>query len=132
MPNRQLRTRRDLEVLLDLFYSRVRRDELIGPIFNDVAQVDWDEHVKKIYNFWDTLLFGAENYQGRPFPPHIPLKLKPEHFKRWLELFFQSVDELYDGQKAGEIKMRALNIGRNFLRNIEALEAQGSGNPGEI
>lgn len=117
-----LATRIDLEKMLDLFYARVRQDELIGPIFNDVAKVDWDEHMAHIYNFWDTLLFGAESYNRRPFPKHIPLGLKPEHFKRWLELFFQTVDELHEGQKAEEIKIRALNMGRNFLGNLQQIE----------
>lgn len=122
MSKKLLQNREDLEMLVDRFYSRVRVDELIGPIFNDVAKVNWETHTEKIYNFWDTLLFGAENYEGRPFPPHIPLKLKPEHFKRWLELFFDTVDELFEGQKAEEIKMRAFNIGRNFLNNLNNMQ----------
>lgn len=127
MTKKTLASRADLEILLDKFYDRVKKDDLIGPIFNDVAQVNWDEHVKKIYNFWDTLLFGAENYKGRPFPPHIPLGLKVEHFKRWLELFFMTVDELYEGQKAEEIKIRAFNMGRNFLTNLEHIAKQQPG-----
>ena len=122
MNKKLLQGREDLEKLVDRFYARVREDELIGPIFNDVAKVNWETHTEKIYNFWDTLLFGAENYEGRPFPPHIPLKLKPEHFKRWLELFFDTVDESFEGQKAEEIKMRAFNIGRNFLNNLNNMQ----------
>lgn len=122
MNKKLLQGREDLEKLVDRFYARVREDELIGPIFNDVAKVNWETHTEKIYNFWDTLLFGAEIYEGRPFPPHIPLKLKPEHFKRWLELFFDTVDESFEGQKAEEIKMRAFNIGRNFLNNLNNMQ----------
>jgi hemoglobin len=118
MAKKELATRADLEFLLDHFYARVRVDELIGPIFNEVAKVDWPEHVKKIYNFWDTLLFGADNYKGRPFPPHIPLDLKEEHFKRWLDLFFATTDQYFEGEKAEEIKARALNIGNVFLGNL--------------
>jgi hemoglobin len=121
MAKKRLESREDVEKLVDQFYGRVRVDELIGPIFNDIAKVDWSTHTKKIYDFWDTLLFGAENYEGRPFPPHIPLGLQPEHFKRWLELFFLTVDESFEGQKADEVKMRALNIGSNFLRNLRAM-----------
>jgi hemoglobin len=117
-----LDSRADLEILLDRFYGRVREDQKIGPIFNEVAKVDWDQHVKKIYNFWDDLLFGAHSYHGRPFPPHVPLGLKVEHFERWLELFFQTTDELFEGQKADEIKMRALNIGRHFLAKLQHIE----------
>lgn len=120
---KQLENRDDLIILLDLFYSRVKVDPLIGPIFNDIAAVEWDSHVKKIYDFWDSLLFGAQNYQGRPFPPHIPLGLKLEHFQRWLELFFQTIDELYVGLKADEIKARAVHIGRHFLARLQQIEA---------
>jgi len=114
-----LENRADIDVLVDTFYARVRADELIGPIFLRAIGDHWDEHLLKIRNFWDTLLFGAENYSGRPFPPHLALNLKPEHFKRWLELFFDTVDSMFEGRRADEIKMRAFNIGRNFLANIQ-------------
>lgn len=109
---------------MDRFYERVRQDALIGPIFNDVARVHWEEHLPKIQNFWADLLLGENSYRGRPFPPHLRLGLKVEHFERWLELFFFTVDENFEGQKADEVKMRALNIGRNFLANIKHLESQ--------
>lgn len=117
--------RSELESLLDAFYAKVRVDPLIGPKFNEVAKVDWEEHLPKIYNFWDTLLFGAENYRGRPFPPHVPLDLEPEHFQRWLQLFFETVDERHQGFKADEAKTRAFNIGRNFLANLQAIREAG-------
>lgn len=119
-----LATRAQLEDLLDAFYAKVKEDKLIGPVFNDIAKVDWGPHVEKIHNFWDTLLFGAENYRGHPFPPHIKLGIGPEHFQRWLQLFFQTVDSRHHGTKADEIKMRALNIGRNFQRNLLEIEQQ--------
>lgn len=125
LKKKSLQTRQDIEALVNQFYAKVRVDDLIGPIFNEIAKVNWDTHTKKIHNFWETLLFDADNYEGRPFPPHIPLGLKPEHFRRWLELFFATTDESYEGQKADEIKMRALNIGRNFQINLDALKAKG-------
>ena len=70
-------------------------------------------------------MFAGSNYKGRPFPPHIPLGLKAEHFQRWLELFFLTVDEHFSGSKAEEIKTRAYNIGRTFWSNLQFLEAQG-------
>lgn len=123
-----LSSREDIILLVDQFYAKVRKDELIGPIFDEVAKVHWDEHLPKIYDFWDSLLFGAENYKGRPFPPHIPLNLKLEHFERWLNLFFVTVDQNFTGAKAEEAKHRALNIGRNFLANIRHLAHDKSSN----
>ena len=121
MSKKALENRADLEFLLGKFYERVRADQLIGPVFDQVAIVDWPSHELKIYNFWDSLLFGAENYDGRPFPPHIPLNLRVEHFQRWLELFFFTVDESFEGHKADEIKNRAYNIGRNFMGKLDAI-----------
>ena len=129
MSKKLLESRADLENLLDSFYSKVKIDPLIGPIFNDVAKVHWEHHIPKIYDFWESLLFGTSNYKGRPFPPHIPLNLELIHFQKWLELFFTTVDEGYEGAKANEIKSRAFNIGQNFLNNIRYLKKNSSEEP---
>ena len=112
-------SREDVKQLVDSFYAKVRSDALIGPIFDDVARVDWDELLPKLYNFWEDLLFGTNNYDGRPFPPHMKLGLKPEHFERWLQLFFLTVDEKFTGLKAEEVKARALRIAQNFAINLK-------------
>lgn len=117
-----IESRADIDILVNEFYSKVRNDSLIGPIFNDVAKVDWQEHIPKLINFWSDLLLGEDTYQGRPFPPHIPLNLEISHFERWLTLFIQTVDENFVGLKADEAKQRALGIARNFLANIEHIQ----------
>jgi hemoglobin len=120
-----LETRAQLDLLLARFYERVRQDALIGPVFDQVAQVNWEEHLPKIGNFWEQLLFDGKSYRGRPFPPHVPLDLEAKHFERWLSLFFLTVDELHSGFKAEELKSRAYNIGRTFYSNLLALRANG-------
>lgn len=117
-----LENRADIELLVQEFYSKVQRDPLIGPIFNDVAKVHWDEHLPKITNFWCDLILSEDTYRGRPFPPHIPLNLEISHFECWLGLFIETVDEHFAGLKAEEIKHRALGIARNFLSNISYLK----------
>ena len=113
-----IQSRSEIIQIVDSFYAKVRIDDLIGPIFNDVAQVNWEEHLPKLYNFWEDLLFGSDHYRGRPFPPHMALNLKSEHFQRWLELFNSTVDEKYQGLKAEEMKNRALRIAHNFSINL--------------
>lgn len=115
---KQIENREDIQLLVDSFYQKVRKDTLIGPIFNDVAKVDWDEHLPKLYNFWSDLLLGEDSYRGRPFPPHMKLNLQPSHFERWLKLFIETVDEHFVGMKADEVKFRALRIARNFMANL--------------
>lgn len=122
MPSQKpIETRQDIQLLVDSFYAKVRQDSLIGPVFNDVAQVNWDEHLPKLYDFWSDLLLGEDSYRGRPFPPHIPLNLQPSHFERWLTLFIQTVDENFVGMKADEVKNRALRIARNFMANLSLI-----------
>lgn len=116
-----IETREDIQLLVDSFYSKVRQDTYIGPIFNDVAKVDWDEHLPKLYNFWSDLLLGEDSYRGRPFPPHMKLSLENGHFEQWLRLFVQTVDEHFVGLKANEAKERALRIARNFMINLNLL-----------
>src|SRR5688500_15358355 len=94
---REIKTREDIVLLVDTFYSKVKDDELIGPIFTDVAQIDWQHHLPKMYDFWTTQLIGPPSYEGRPFPPHMKLSLEREHFQRWLKLFSATVDELFIG-----------------------------------
>lgn len=122
MERKALSTREDIQTLVDSFYAKVRVDELIGPVFNDVAKVDWNEHLPKLYDFWNDLLLGSDLYHGRPFPPHTVLGLEIQHFERWLQLFTATVDEHFTGLKALEAKQRALRIGQNFATNLQLID----------
>lgn len=112
--NPDLQNRKDIQTLINDFYAQVREDETIGYIFNDVAKVNWETHLPKIADFWETTLFGANSYQGNTLQAHVDLnqqvKLKPEHFERWLDLFQVTVDKHFSGTNAERIKQRALSI----------------------
>lgn len=114
-----IENREDIELMVNSFYEKVTKDDLIGPFFNEVAKTNWDIHLPKMYSFWSDLLLGSADYMGRPFPPHVPLGLEKKHFERWLSLFVQTVDEHFIGLKADEAKNRALRIASNFMTNIE-------------
>ncbi|MFY8037576.1 MAG: group III truncated hemoglobin [Cyclobacteriaceae bacterium] len=100
-------TRPDIELLVNSFYERVRRDELLSPLFN---HVDWPTHLPVMYNFWSSLLLGDQSYQGSPFQKHLPLAIDATHFQQWLSLFTQTVDAHFTGAKADEVKSRAQSI----------------------
>lgn len=104
----------DIKLLVDTFYSKVHQDELLDPVFNGFAHVDWLRHLPIMYDFWSSILLGTSRYHGRPFPKHMPLPINATHFQRWLELFEATVDELFAGPKAEEAKVRALNIATMF------------------
>jgi hemoglobin len=100
--------RPEIELLVNRFYEKVRADDLIGPIFNDIAKVDWDIHLPKLYAFWQTVLFGNGGFQGNPLGVHFALVRETPmdwpRFERWLALFNETVDDLFTGERAGHIK----------------------------
>ena len=51
-------TEADVRVLVDSFYGAIQQDDLLNPIFSDVAQVDWAHHLPKMYAFWNNLILG--------------------------------------------------------------------------
>jgi hemoglobin len=101
----------DIKLLIDTFYTKVRGDEVIGYIFNDIAHVDWPHHLPKMYAFWEFLLLGKDSYQGNPLEAHRKLnekvRLTEAHFDQWLKLFHQTIDELFSGKNAEEAKNRS-------------------------
>lgn len=109
-----IRTTQDIELLVNTFYAKVKSDSVIGYIFNDVRKVNWDTHLPVMYQFWDNAIFYSGGYYGNPLKMHQSLhssvNLKPEHFERWTNLFIQTVDELFEGEKAEVAKQRAISI----------------------
>lgn len=101
-----IETRADIDDLMNRFYSKALNDEVIGYIFK-IAKLDIEHHLPVIGDFWETLLFGTGDYQrhGRnPLQLHALLNLKTplraEHFRRWLEIFTETVDETFAGERA--------------------------------
>ena len=109
-----IRNRKDIEKLVNAFYDKVKDDATIGYLFTDVAHVKWEEHLPKMYAFWENILFFTGNYEGNPMARHKELHRKSTmskvHFQQWNNLFTETVDNLFEGKKAEEIKNRALNI----------------------
>jgi hemoglobin len=76
-----------IETLVRTFYARVRRDPLIGPIFNGAIH-DWDAHLAKLCDFWSSVTLMTGRYKGTPMRVHAELPgITREHFLRWLALF---------------------------------------------
>lgn len=112
--NSDIKGRQEVEQLVNIFYDYINADPELGAIFNQRAQVNWAKHLPVMYDFWETLLFGKTAYKGLPFPKHLTLDLRQEHFERWLHLFFYTVDNHFSGPFATEAKNKALNIASVF------------------
>lgn len=106
-----LANRTDIELLINTFYDRVRKDETIGYIFNTAIGDDWSHHLPKMYQFWDMVLFSAPGYAGSPVRVHTDLDkripIDKKHFDHWLKLWDQTVDNLFTGEIADMAKNKA-------------------------
>lgn len=106
-----IRNKDDLKVLVDRFYEKICKDDVLGPFFNEVVQVDWDRYLPLLYDFWENVLFYTGNYSGNPMEVHRNLhqkyRLQLRYFTRWNMLFNSMVDELFEGENANAIKHKA-------------------------
>ncbi|MCB0502390.1 MAG: group III truncated hemoglobin [Bacteroidetes bacterium] len=115
---RDIKGKEDLHLLMEKFYAKATKDEVIGVKFE---HIDMEEHLPKIVEFWSTIIFFDGNYKGSPFDKHVPLHLEKQDFERWLMLFEATINELFEGEKADEVLQRAQSIARIFLFKIESL-----------
>ena len=122
---KDIENRADIDQLMHEFYARAMSDDVIGYIFTDVAKLDLDHHLPIIGDFWETLLFRTGDYgrHGRnPLQVHGVLAekspLRYEHFERWLEIFRGCVDEMFEGDNADFIKLRAGMIANRMLEYV--------------
>ncbi len=75
-----------ISALVVTFYAQVRKDPLIGPIFE--AKIDdWSHHLEKLCAFWSSVVLMSGRYHGQPMRAHMPLPVERAHFERWLEIF---------------------------------------------
>ena len=120
----------DEQVLRDLvhgFYGRVRRDPVLGPIF-EARIADWGVHLDRMVSFWSSVALMTGRYHGRPVPAHAPLPIGPAHFDRWLDIFRATAHETCTPASAAHVIERAERIARSLL--IAVAEAQAA--PGAV
>jgi hemoglobin len=119
-----IKGKEDIVVLVNTFYDRVKRDDLIGPIFNTIIGDDWSRHLPIMYSFWNTVLFGAADYKGQAIAPHInidrKIPLEQHHFDRWITYWRDTVDQLYAGPNAELIKGKAYTMLQLIKYKVEA------------
>lgn len=120
-----IKTRQDIEKLVNTFYEKVRKDEVIGFFFNDVAKTNWDTHLPKMYDFWQAILFADIKFEGNPMGAHIPINaqvpMEEHHFEHWLKIWTATVDELFCGEIAETAKNRASNIAKMMAFKMKTL-----------
>lgn len=108
---KEIQNRDDIVFLIDEFYKRVVKDELIGYFFTEIVVLQWETHIPVMIDFWESMIFGSMKYKGNPMVKHIELNRKepmlPKHFERWLSLWVTTVNEFFCGVHADEAIKRA-------------------------
>jgi hemoglobin len=98
--------------LLDLFYTKVRADPELGPIFGRaIADEEWPAHMATIRDFWSAVMLKSGRYRGNPLQVHKEVEgISPALFQRWLALFDETCREMLGPALAETMHGRAVQI----------------------
>ena len=111
---KDISNRKDIEILIRLFYEKVILDPVIGFIFTETVSINWEKHIPLIADFWESILLDNPVYKNNAMEMHYDLNkkmpLEKIHFDSWLSLFNQVIDELHEGKIATMAKKRAQSI----------------------
>ena len=99
------------------FYGDVRRDPLLGPVFEKALHGQWDAHLQRLVDFWSTVALGTRSFKGDVFGKHMAVDgVAPEHFAVWLRLWGQHTERVFAPEVARELQTVAHGIARNLFR----------------
>ncbi|MEZ4803479.1 MAG: group III truncated hemoglobin [Gelidibacter sp.] len=124
---KDIQNREDIFLLVSEFYKKVRKDTVLGPFFNPIIK-DWEEHINHLTTFWESSLFISKKlehrYNGNPLDIHVKVDkdhnntITELHFGGWLNLWYQTLNELFEGEIAENAKRRARKMGTFLYLNI--------------
>jgi len=104
-----------IRALVDAFYVKIRADAELGPIFERAIPGDWNPHLTIMYNFWSSVMLTTGRYKGNPVAVHQRIEgLEIGLFDRWLALFGQTCDELFDVDTAQLFRLKAARIAESL------------------
>ena len=108
-------TEADLQSLVDAFYAKVRRDPVLGPVF-DRAVGDWPEHLEKLGAFWSSVMLTSGRYKGSPMAAHLrqAKAIEPAMFERWLDLWRETAREALAEPDAAAVIEKAERIAESL------------------
>lgn len=116
----------DIKAIVDEFYGKVRRDELLGPVFEERIGANWDKHLDTMYRFWQTILLDeGKTYYGNPFMKHATLPINQNHFETWLSYWEETLHDHHEGPKTDEAIWRAQKMG--YVFQVKLFDVQNRG-----
>ncbi len=122
---KEIENREDIFLLVSTFYKEIKKDNLLGPIFNEhLSKEQWPVHLEKLTDFWVTALLGEICFKGNPSQAHIKVdkglnySMEQVHFGKWLELWFTTIDSLYTGALAQRAKDASRKMATGQYLNV--------------
>jgi len=119
---RDIAGRSDVHDLVVDFYREIVFDDLLAPVFGEVAEVDWTSHIPRLIDYWCRVLFGEPGYRGAILTAHRHVHdldaFRLEHFDRWYELWVHSIDAAWQGPVADDAKRHAARVGASLSRHL--------------
>jgi hemoglobin len=116
---KEIENKADLVLLVETFYGRVFEDALLAPHFTGL---DFEAHKPRMVQFWAFVLLDEAGYTTNVFDKHRHLKIDARHFDRWLDIFNQTVDDLFEGEKAATAKFRAKTLAWTFSEKMKHIQ----------
>lgn len=117
-----LEQRTDVHDLVVGFYREIVFDDILEPVFGEVAEVDWSVHIPRLIDYWCRVLLGEPGYDGSVLAAHRHVHdiepFRVEHFDRWFSLWVACVDGGWRGPVAEQAKAHAARIGRTLARRL--------------
>jgi hemoglobin len=106
--------------MVHIFYAKVCQDELLFPVFDTVVMDNWDLRINRMTDFWSAILLYTRKYRADHSPKNLCPEVDAEHFERWLMLFHETIDELFEGEIAKAARSRAESIAR-IMKTVKGI-----------
>jgi len=106
-----------IECVVRQFYADVRRDPILGPIFDERIS-DWEPHLQRMCEFWSSVMLMSGRYHGNAMVKHLPLPIDAVHFDRWLALFEETSRKVCTPAAAAHFDERARRIAESLELGI--------------
>jgi hemoglobin len=109
-----------IKTVLDRFYSDVRSDPELGPVFaRAIADDEWPAHMTRIQDFWSAVMLKSGRYRGNPLQIHREIEgLEPKLFEQWLALFDRACRDMLAPDIAEAMHWRAVQIAESLKAGL--------------
>lgn len=104
-----------LRLVLEDFYARARKDDVLGSVFTAHVS-NWAVHLDQVTAFWVTMLGGGvpgrgAQWRGNLNDVHAGLGVRAHQLARWLDLFAQAAQAHLPPDAAADLIRRAGTMG---------------------